>query len=174
LHHSSERRKALTFFCIIYQRILPTTVEEEIKKLAENVLSGTDFFLVGVEIKGANRPEVWVYADGVERGINMDECAELSNELSFLMDAHETFAGAFLLNVSSPGLSRPLTDRRQYPKNEGRQVKVKFKNEEGYHKIKGMLERSSEQQIVVQPEGEEAVELSFDQVVETKIIPSLK
>ncbi len=153
---------------------MPNTVEQEITELAETVLSGTDFFLVGVEIKGGNRPEVWIYADGAERGINMDECAEVSNELGFLMEAHDTFSGAFRLNVSSPGLSRPLSDKRQYPKNKGRQVKVKFKNDEGYHKIKGILESSTEQQITVHPEGEEPLALSFDQIVETKIIPSLK
>ncbi len=150
-------------------------VEKEITELAESVLASTDFFLVGLEVKGNNVPEVWVYIDGVERGVNMDECAEISNELSFLMDAHELIDSKYRLNVSSPGLSRPLVDRRQYPKNKGRKVKVKYKNDEGYHKLEGVLKNLSEQSIVVFREEEKApVELSFDQIVETKVIPSLK
>lgn len=152
---------------------MANSVENEISELAESVLASTDFFLVDVEIKGGKTPEVWIYIDGAERGVNMDECAEISNELGFLMDAHETFDGAYRLNVSSPGLSRPLVDKRQYPKNKGRKVKVKYKNDEGYHKLEGVLENLSDDTIVIN--GEEGqVELSFDQVVETKIIPSLK
>ena len=142
--------------------------------MAESVLTGTNFFVVNVEIKGNNIPEVWIYIDGTERGINMDECANVSNELSFLMDAHELVDSAYRLNVSSPGLSRPLIDRRQYPKNKGRKVKVKYKDSEGYHKLQGTLDDLSDQSIILGRDKDEPLELSFDQIVETKIIPSLK
>lgn len=152
---------------------MANSLENEISELAESVLASTDFFLVDVEIKSGKTPEIWIYIDGVERGVNMDECAEISNELGFLMDAHELFDGGYRLNVSSPGLSRPLVDKRQYPKNKGRKVKVKYKNEEGYYKLEGILENLSDETIVIN--GEEGpMELSFDQIVETKIIPSLK
>lgn len=149
-------------------------LQNDISELAESVLASTDFFLVGVEIKGANRPEIWIYADSVERGINMDECAEISNELSFLMDAHEMFNGTYRLNVSSPGLSRPLVDRRQYPKNKGRKIKVKYKNDEEYKKLEGVLEDYTEQKITIGKDDGDPIELPFEQIVETKIIPSLK
>lgn len=148
-------------------------LKNDISELAEPVLASTDFFLVGVEIKGAKKPEIWVYIDGQERGVNMDECAEISNELSFLMDAHDVFDGAYRLNVSSPGLSRPLADRRQYPKNKGRKVKVKYKNDEEYKKLEGVLQDFDDHKVVISRNEGDRVELSFDQIVETKIIPSL-
>lgn len=147
-------------------------LKNEIAELAEFVMAGTDFFLVGIDIKGSRTPEVWVYVDGAERGVTMDECAEISNELGFLMDAHDLFSGAHRLNVSSPGLSRPLTDRRQYPKNKGRRAKVKYKDDEGYHKLEGVLENLSEDEIVIVNDDGSTV-LPFEQVVETKIIPSI-
>ena len=174
LNDLSERRKALTFFCIKNQGKVAKSLEKEIAELAESVLSGTDFFLVAVEKKGGNIPEIWIYVDGAERGINMDECAEVSNELSFLMDAHELVGGAYRLNVSSPGLSRPLVDRRQYLKNQGRQVKVKYKDSEGYHKMTGTLAAATDQTVTLNTDEDEPVELSFEQIVEAKIIPSLK
>jgi ribosome maturation factor RimP len=148
-------------------------LKNDISELAESVLNSTDFFLVDVDIKGTNPPEIWIYVDGEERGINMDECANLSNELSFLMDAHELYNGAYLLNVSSPGLSKPLVDRRQYPKNKGRKVKVKYKNNNQYNKLEGTLKDYTEQKIIIGQNEGELVELPFDQIVETKIIPSL-
>lgn len=149
-------------------------VTDTISELAESVLQTTDFFLVDVEIKGGNNPEVWVSVDAEDRGVNMDECAEISNELSFLMDAHEIFSGSYRINVSSPGLSRPLKDRRQYPKNKGRKAKFKFKDDGEYRKIEGVLDDISEQHIVIRLEDESTITVSFDDLVETKIIPSLK
>ena len=148
-------------------------LETNISELAESVLTNTKFFLVDVKIAGGNKPEIWIYIDGEERGVNMDECAEISNELSFLMDAHEVFDGAYRLNVSSPGLSRPLVDRRQYPKNMGRKVKVKYKTDDEYIKLEGILEKLSDHKIMVRPDKGDLVELDFDQIVETKIIPSI-
>ena len=149
-------------------------MKEEIVNLAESVLAGTDFFLIDVEIKGSRTPEVWIYVDGAERGINMDECAEISDELGFLIDAHGIFPDAYRLNVSSPGLSRPLVDRRQYFKNMGRTVKVKYKDEEGYHKIQGELEDLTDQMITIHLEDGDSLDVLFSQIVETKVVPSLK
>jgi len=151
-----------------------TQTKDEIAELAKAVLSGTDFFLVGVEIKGINPPQVWIYADNADRGINMDECAELSDELGFLIDAHEIFPDAYRLNVSSPGMKRALVDRRQYPKNRGRKVKVKFRDNEGYHKLEGILQDFTDDEVVILPDDREPFRLTYDQIVETKIIPSLK
>ncbi|HYW35567.1 MAG TPA: ribosome maturation factor, partial [Balneolaceae bacterium] len=136
-------------------------MKEEIVNLAESVLAGTDFFLIDVEIKGSRTPEVWIYVDGAERGINMDECAEISDELGFLIDAHGIFPDAYRLNVSSPGLSRPLVDRRQYFKNMGRTVKVKYKDEEGYHKIQGELEDLTDQMITIHQGNGDSLDVLF-------------
>ncbi len=149
-------------------------VTDKISELAESVLQTTDFFLVDVEIRGGDTPEVWVSVDAKDRGVNMDECAEISNELSFLMDAHEIFSGAYRINVSSPGLSRPLSDRRQYPKNKGRKAKFKYKKNGEYQKVEGILQDVSEQNIVIQLEDESTITVSFEDLVETKIIPSFK
>ncbi|MCW9708924.1 ribosome maturation factor RimP [Fodinibius salsisoli] len=149
-------------------------VINKISELSESVLATTDFFLVDVEIKGGDIPEVWVSVDGEERGVNMDECADISNEISFLMDAHELFSGRYRINVSSPGLDRPLVDRRQYPKNKGRKVKVKYEQGGEDLRVEGTLQDISEQGIIVEINEQTTVTLPFDDLVETKIIPSFK
>lgn len=153
---------------------MSSNLTDKISELAESVLVTTDFFLVDVEIKGGNIPEIWVSVDGEDRDINMDECAEISNELSFLMDAYELFSGRYRMNVSSPGLDRPLVDRRQYPKNKGRRIKVKYKQDGEDLKVEGTLQDVSDKGIAVEINEQTTVRLSFDDLVETKIIPSFK
>ena len=162
------------FFVPIIKKIVSQKLIDNISELAESVLSTTDFFLVDVEIRGGDTTEVWVSVDGEERSINMDECAEISNELSFLMDAHELFADKYRINVSSPGLDRPLVDQRQYPKNKGRKVKVKYKQDGEDLKVEGTLQDVSDEGIVVEINEQTSVDLPFENLVETKIIPSFK
>lgn len=148
-------------------------VIQKISELAESVLKDTDFFLIDVEIKGSNQPIVWVYIDAEDRGVNMDECAKLSNELSFLMDAHEIFSGGYRLNVSSPGITRPLSDKRQYPKNKGRKARVKFKDNGEYLKVEGILKEVAEQEIKLETEDGTFKTIAFDHLVEAKVLPSI-
>lgn len=169
----SAERSSL-FFVPVIKKIVQNKVTDKISELVESVLSTTDFFLIDVEIKGGDTPEVWISVDAEDRGVNMDECAEISNELSFLMDAHDIFSGAYRINVSSPGLSRPLVDRRQYPKNVGRKAKFKFKEEGEYSKVEGTLQDVSEEHIVISLNDESTITVPFDNLVETKIIPSFK
>ncbi len=76
------------------------------------------------------------------------------------------------MNVSSPGLSRPLSDRRQYPKNEGRVATIKFKNSAGeYHKIEGVITGVMDEKVAITDEEEVETHISYDDIVETKIIP---
>ncbi|HKK44475.1 MAG TPA: hypothetical protein VJ964_03070 [Balneolaceae bacterium] len=169
----SAERSSL-FFVPDTSKAVQNKVIEKISELAESVLSTTDFFLIDVEIKGSKVPEVWVSVDAEDRGVNMDECADISNELSFLMDAHDLFSGGYRINVSSPGLSRPLVDRRQYPKNKGRKVKCKYKHDGEYLKVKGTLQDVLEDGIVIELDDDSKVSVLFDDLVETKIIPSFK
>ena len=149
-------------------------VTNKISELAESVLSTTDFFLIDVEIRGGDTPEVWVSVDAEDRGVNMDECAEISNELSFLMDAHDIFSGAYRINVSSPGLSRPLVDRRQYPKNVGRKAEFKYQKDGEQTSIEGTLQEVSEENIAIKLEDDSTIKIPFEELIETKIIPSFK
>ena len=168
----SAERSSL-FFVPEYMKIVQNNITDKISELAASVLSTTNFFLVDVEIKGGNIPEVWVSIDAEDQGVNMDECAEVSNELSFLMDAHELFSGKYRINVSSPGLSRPLVDRRQYSKHKGRKAKVKYNRDDETIEVEGTLHDVSEEEVIIEL-NDEVITISFSELVETKIIPSFK
>lgn len=148
---------------------------KNIKDLAEPLAAEYGLFVVDIELKThSGRPEVWLLLDSEEGSVGLDTCAEVSKELGFLMEAHELFEKKYRLNVSSPGLSRPLSDIRQYKKNVGRVATIKFKNEEGeYKKIEGVITDFSESKDIVEITDEEEIEtdIPFKTIVETKIIP---
>lgn len=161
------------FFVAEALNIVKTKLKHTIAELADSVLANSELFLVDVEIKGASETVVWIYVDAEDRGVNMDECAELSNELGFLIEAHDLFRKKYRLNVSSPGLSRPLTDRRQFPKNKGRKTRVKYKDNGEYLKTEGILRDVGSGEIVIETEDGTRKSILFDQLVETRIIPNI-
>jgi|AntRauTorckE6833_2_1112554.scaffolds.fasta_scaffold06288_2 ribosome maturation factor RimP len=146
---------------------------QNIKDLAEPLAAEHDLFVVDVELKtGGGLNEVWLLLDNEAGGVNIDQCSKISKELGFLIEAHELFDNKYRLNVSSPGLSRPLSDKRQYKKNEGRVATIKFKNNTGeYKKIEGVITGIMEETVAITDEEELETEIPFEAIVETKIIP---
>ena len=151
-------------------------ITNQIKELAAPLAEERGLFVVDIELKTGSGNELWVYLDGEDRGVNLDECAEISRELGFVIDAHELLESKYRLNVSSPGLSRPLSDYRQYPKNIGRTIKLRYRYENETKKVKGVLENASNEKLtVIETEGKESVEhaISMESIIEAKIVPQI-
>ncbi|MBO6621237.1 MAG: ribosome maturation factor [Balneola sp.] len=147
---------------------------QKIKDLAAPLVESKDLFVVDIEHKtGSGLNEVWLYLDAQDRGVNLDECADISRELGFLIEAHELFEKKYRLNVSSPGLSRPLSDVRQYKKNQGRKAKVKFKKEDEYDKTEGTIVGVDENGIMLEDQNGKSVKVLFDDIKEAKIVPNI-
>lgn len=146
---------------------------KRIEELALPLVEQADMFLVDVELKQQEMNVVWVYVDSENGNINLEECSKISRELSYLVESEDLFPRAYRLNVSSPGLSRPLSDKRQYRKNVGRNVKVKYRNEDGYHKIEGVLKDVSDEFVKIEDENKQSVSVEFNQLVETKVVPKI-
>lgn len=144
-----------------------------IKELAEPLVSQHDMFIVDVEIKHQDMNVVWVYVDSEKDGVNLDECSRISRELSYLIESEELFDRSYRLNVSSPGLSRPLTDKRQYAKNKGRTANLKYKQAGNYEKIKGILKDVSADHVKIQHDKGKETAIRFEDLVEAKIVPTI-
>ena len=147
---------------------------KRLKEIAEPIVEQEDMFLVDIEVKPASTKEVWVLVDSEEGGVNLDTCSKISRELGFLYEEENLISGAYRLNVSSPGLARPLSDARQYAKNSGRTVKVKYKSDEEYLTVEGELANviKGESFDVITEDGSHK-KIGFSDVVETKVIPKI-
>jgi ribosome maturation factor RimP len=149
----------------------------EIRKMAEAQLKDGSHFIVDViaTFKG-NPGKVLVTMDG-DKGIGIDDCAEMSRDLSKALDETNLIPGAFNLEVSTPGLDQPLKSKRQYVKNIGRNVRVRLadKMEEG--KLTAVTDNSIQ---LMQTEGsgkkqvEKMVEIPFDKIDKTIVLVSFK
>ncbi|HEX5172494.1 MAG TPA: ribosome maturation factor RimP [Cyclobacteriaceae bacterium] len=97
---------------------------EEIRNLAAACLANEDKFIVDVLVSSRKGPKkVLVVIDG-DKGVTIDDCAEVSRKLSKALDDSELIKDQYLLEVSSPGLDHPLTLNRQFRKNIGRKLKI--------------------------------------------------
>ena len=97
---------------------------EEIKRIITRKLADPSQFLVDVIVKGHKGPKkILIIIDG-DKGVTIDDCANLSREISKDFDDVQLFEDSYMLEVSTPGLDQPLRLARQYYKNIGRRIKV--------------------------------------------------
>jgi ribosome maturation factor RimP len=96
----------------------------EVERLARIACENAGCELFGVEFTGAGRHSVLrVFVDR-EEGVRIDDCQAVSHELSVLLDVSDVIAHQYTLEVSSPGLDRPLRGPADFAKYVGRKVKV--------------------------------------------------
>jgi ribosome maturation factor RimP len=97
------------------------TIENLVNKFLENE---PDYFLVEVKVKPTNNIKVFIDGD---KGISIEKCVQFNRQLYKIMESNNFFpSGDFSLEVSSPGIDKPLKLQRQYVKNTGRNVEILF------------------------------------------------
>jgi len=122
LHNSKKRGHkvpSLLIECFVME------IVEEIKNIAMTKLADPSQFIVDVVVSARKGPKkVLVLLDG-DNGITIDDCANLSRDLSKALDEQDWMNDSYTLEVSTPGLDQPLALERQFKKNIGRLLKVK-------------------------------------------------
>ncbi len=102
-----------------------TDVVKQVEHFAKPLVSSLGMELVEIEFKREGRTMVLrLYIDR-EGGVSLDDCAAVSRELSAVLDVEETVPGKYTLEVSSPGLNRPLKTLEDYQRYTGRLIKIK-------------------------------------------------
>lgn len=104
-------------------------LQQNITEIAENVASKLGFLLVEVALKGDNRNRIIeIYIDSVN-GVTIDECAEMSRQVAEIIESTDLITAKYRLDVSSPGVDRPLKFLEQYQKNINRKFEISLKDE---------------------------------------------
>lgn len=133
-----------------------TKIQEVVYDIAKPIVDEYGFELVDVEyVKEGSNWFLRVYIDK-DGGINIDDCQAVSEKLSTTLDEIDPIDHAYFLEVSSPGLDRPLKTQRDFEKYRGSLVEVKlFKSIDGKKVFEGTLEGLVGTYIVIMHEGEE-------------------
>lgn len=115
-------------------------LREEIWRLAEPVIESEGLELVQVEcLRMKTRWLIRIYMDR-ERGVTLEDCSEISNQLGDILDVHDLPPGPYTLEVSSPGLDRPLVRDKDFLRYQGCEVNVRLEQKvEGIRNFKGRL-----------------------------------
>jgi ribosome maturation factor RimP len=155
--------------------LLHMDIISSIKQWTEAALE-EGYFLVEAEQKPGSK-KISVFIDG-DTGVNIETCRLISKVLSEQLDELDYGDGAYYLEVSSPGVDRPLVLQRQYPKHVGRELQVKLT---GNNEITGKLKEVTTEGIVLllkdKKKGyKEAAEkaILFKEVKESNVLISFK
>lgn len=113
---------------------------DEIRRLVEPVLEEQGLELVEVQFRQENIGWVLRIVIFKQQGVTIDDCTLVSKEVSHLLDVEDLIAQKYHLEVSSPGLDRPLKTERDFLRNRGEKVRVTVENEGGAETVTGRIE----------------------------------
>ncbi|HCF4092080.1 TPA: ribosome maturation factor RimP [Pseudomonas aeruginosa] len=144
---------------------------EQLQALLAPVVEALGYECWGVEFISQGRHSVLrVYIDRPE-GILIDDCEAVSRQVSGILDVEDPISGEYTLEVSSPGMDRPLFTLEQFAKHAGEQVKIRLRSPyEGRRNYKGILRGVEEQDVVVLVDDHEYL-LPIDSIDKANIIP---
>jgi ribosome maturation factor RimP len=126
----------------------------EIQELAERIVESEGMELVDIEFKpGRVRSLLRIYIDK-EGGVTLNDCENVSRQLSAVLDVKDLLKSAYVLEVSSPGLDRPLRTDRDYRRAIGRLLKLHLMDEQGkMENVTGKLLDATEAEVIIEEAG---------------------
>lgn len=142
-----------------------------IAQMIEPTLAATGYRLVRVLMTSGRRPTLQIMAERLDDlPITHDNCAEISRSVSAILDVADPIADAYALEVSSPGIDRPLVRREDYDRFSGFEAKIELARPlDGRRRFRGRLIGTAEGFIRLLTEGGEAL-LPLDAVSRAKLI----
>ena len=144
---------------------------EKLTDLFAPVVEAMGYELVGVEYLNRGRGSLLrVYIDQQE-GITLDDCSRVSHQISGILDVEDPIEENYSLEVSSPGLDRPLFGRRDFERFIGNRVTLKLRTKiSGQRRFVGKL-LGMEQEEILLAVGDETLRLPLDQIDKAKLVP---
>ena len=141
--------------------------------LLKPLVSGLGYILWGIEESADSRGRlIRVYIDH-EKGIALKDCEQVSRQIVGVLDVEDPIPGAYHLEVSSPGLDRPLFTLQQFQQFAGEQVHVRLRSKtDGRREIVGRIEVVEVNAVVVAEKGK-MFRFDADEVERAHIVPPL-
>jgi ribosome maturation factor RimP len=151
------------------EEVFVTEIQQKIEDYLAPILESLKAFLVDIHIGfGDKRKIIQLFVDSDE-GITIDACAEVSRKLGAILEVENVIDGPYVLEVSSPGASKPLKLLRQYPRNIGRKLKIRFNEESGLKEVVGILNSIQNESIVIVDEKNNHRQIEFQSIVESTV-----
>jgi len=143
----------------------------QLNTLFAPVVEGLGYEFVGLEYFSGSSPAVLRFYIDHEKGITVDDCAAVSRQISAVLDVEDPIAGEYTLEVSSPGMDRPLFIAAHYQQFIGDKIKCKLRMpQDGRRNFTGELLEASDEKIVLSVDNDE-FELFIEDIEKANIVP---
>ncbi len=145
-------------------------IDRRIARIVEPVIARMGYDLVRLRFGGGKRKTLQIMAERCGGGMEVDDCAEVSRAVSSALDAEDPIAEGYTLEVSSPGIDRPLTRLSDFTVWSGHLAKLETAEPvDGRRRFRGAIREAGEGMIGVEtPEGH--VELPFDGLSSARLV----
>jgi ribosome maturation factor RimP len=143
-------------------------INEKIGSLLAPILDQHLAYLIDVVVRNERGGKlVQVFLD-TDIGVTIDQCAEISRKLASEIDSERVIETSYRLEVSSPGIDKPLKLLRQYHKNIGRRFKVTFDRAGTKSTVIGPLSSVEDDLLTFAPDKDTPVSMRFSEIIESK------
>lgn len=150
--------------------IAKAPIDRRLAQIIAPVIEDMGFDLVRVRLMGGKYHTLQIMAERPDGGIDVDECAQISTAVSATLDVEDPLVEAYTLEVSSPGIDRPLTMLKHFEAFEGYEAKIET-NEmiDGRKRFKGVLAGVDGTEVLINVE-EGTIGLQFDWLADAKLV----
>ncbi|WP_279083957.1 ribosome maturation factor RimP [Gilliamella apis] len=146
-------------------------LEQLLTDIIQEPVNALGFELVGIEYIRGRYPVLRVYIDS-ENGITVDDCADVSRQISAVLDVEDPITDAYNLEVSSPGMDRPLFTLEHYQRFVGEEVIVSLRIPvANRRKWKGQIKSIENEMITFNVDGNDEV-FAFSNIQKANIVPN--
>ncbi len=150
--------------------VAKTAIDRRLAEILRPVIEDLGFELVRIRLQGGKTATLQIMADRPEGGINVDDCAVISTAVSATLDVEDPLEDAYHLEVSSPGIDRPLTRLKDFATFEGYEIRVETNQPiDGRKRFKGVSVGVEGDEILINIE-EGTIGLNFDLLSDAKLV----
>ncbi|MEF3046005.1 ribosome maturation factor RimP [Pseudotabrizicola sp. L79] len=154
--------------------IAKTAIDRRLAGIVGPAIEGLGFELVRIRLMGGKQRILQIMADRPEGGIEVDDCAKISTAVSAILDVEDPIEDNYTLEVSSPGIDRPLTRLKDFEIWKGWEARIETTELiDGRRRFKGALAGVEDDEVLILLEeaGEEVtIGLKFDWLSDAKLI----
>lgn len=154
--------------------IAKTAIDRRLADIVTPVIEGMGFELVRIRLMGGKTRTLQIMAERPDGGIGVDECGEISTAVSAILDVEDPVEDNYVLEVSSPGIDRPLTRLKDFEVWKGWEARIETTELiDGRRRFKGGLAGVEGDEVLIdiaEGEGEMIIGLKFDWLSDAKLI----
>lgn len=167
---NGPRARFFVFGLMNNDLIAKAAIDRRMAEIITPVIEDMGFELVRVRLMSGKTTTLQIMADRPNGGIEVDECAEISNAVGAVLDVEDPILDEYTLEVSSPGIDRPLTRLKDFDTYEGYEAKIETAELiDGRRRFKGVLAGIEDDEVLINVE-EGTIGLQFSWLSDAKLV----